>query len=278
LEYWDEKLSRHEFKKEKEQRYLRKRSELDEALEEVFDRRTLLTIYELMNNHQIEDFGGVISAGKESRIYYARAGDGSEMAVKIYLITSAEFRRNRLQYVVGDPRFRRVPSDFRKFTYLWAKREFSNLEEAYKNGIPVPRPRFCRENVLGMKFLGEDGFRYPLLEETELEPSDYRDLASQIFDIVGRLYREAAMVHGDLSQFNIIIARGLKPYLIDLAQAVSRDHPVAGRLLEHGVSLLVDFFSKRGVDGLDEGLILKTIFKGQDGASSLATNKWPARA
>ncbi|GBC69534.1 hypothetical protein HRbin01_01233 [archaeon HR01] len=259
MDYWDEKLRRREFKREKEQRYLRKRSELDEALEEVFDRRTLLTVYELMNNHQIEDFGGVLSSGKESRIYYARAGDGSELAVKIYLITSAEFRRNRLQYVVGDPRFKKVPSDFRKFTYLWAKREYSNLEEAYKHGIPVPKPRFCRENVLGMSFLGENGLRYPLLEETELDANDYRDLALEIFDIVGRLYQEAAMVHGDLSQFNIIVARGLKPYLIDLAQAVSRMHPLAGRLLEHGVAVLVDFFSKRGVNGLEEAKVLKAI-------------------
>ncbi|MEM4316078.1 MAG: RIO1 family regulatory kinase/ATPase [Nitrososphaerota archaeon] len=228
-------------------------------MEEVFDRRTLLAIYDLMNSHHIGEMGGVISAGKESRVYYATAGDGSELAVKIYLTTSAEFRRNRLQYVAGDPRFKRVPADFRRFTYLWARREYANLEEAHRHRIPVPKPKFCRENILGMSFLGEKGLRYPLLEETQLEPSDYGDLHISILDMVGRLYRDAGMVHGDLSQFNIVIGPRLEPYLIDLAQAVSRTHPAAERLLEHGVAVLVEFFRKRGVNGLDIGEDLAVI-------------------
>jgi RIO kinase 1 len=259
LDDWDQKLRRKEFRKEREQRYLEKRSELDEVLEEVFDRRTLLTIYDLMNTHHIREMGGVISAGKESRVYYAIGGDGAELAVKIYLTTSAEFRRNRLQYVVGDPRFKRIPSDFRRFTYIWARREYANLEEAYRHGIPVPQPRFCRENVLGMGFLGENGLRYPLLDETKLEPSDYGELYHMIVAIVGRLYRDVGMVHGDLSQFNILVSPELKPYLIDLAQAVSRTHPSADHLLEHGISVLIDFFRKRGVTDLDEEEILARI-------------------
>ncbi len=256
---WDQRLRRKEFKREREQRYLEKRSEHDEVLEEVFDRRTLLTIYDLMNTHQISEMGGVISAGKESRVYYAIGGDGAELAVKIYLITSAEFKRNRLQYVVGDPRFKRIPTDFRKFTYIWARREYANLEEAHRHGIPVPKPRFYRENILGMAFLGENGLRYPSLEETKLELGDYEELSHAVMEIVGRLYRNVGMVHGDLSQFNILIGPDLKPYIIDMAQAVLKTHPLAEQFLKHAISVLVDFFRKRGVKDLDEDGILAGI-------------------
>jgi len=153
----EKKLRMREYRYEREQRYLRKRSELNEVLEEVFDQQTLMTIYELMNRRLIKEFYGVVSAGKESRIYYAEGGGGEALAVKIYLITSAEFRKTRSMYVLHDPRFQRVPKDFRDFIYLWARREYRNLKDAYEVGVPVPRPYFVRNNVLGMQFMGVDG-------------------------------------------------------------------------------------------------------------------------
>ena len=57
----EKKLRIREYRYEKEQRSRRKRSELDEVLEEVFDRQTLMTIYNLMNKGLIREFYGVVS-------------------------------------------------------------------------------------------------------------------------------------------------------------------------------------------------------------------------
>jgi len=266
LDYEDkieEKLRRREYKLEKEQRYLRKRSELDEVLEEVFDRVTLMTIYELMNDGVIEDLYGVISTGKESRIYYARNKQGEELAVKIYLVTSAEFKRNRLGYVVDDPRFKRIPGDFRKFINLWAQRELKNLEEAYNAGVKVPKPYFVRRNVLGMQFLGVDGSRYPLLHEVE-EDMDFNELYGKTLSVVADLYQKAGMVHGDLSQFNVMVTDGPEVYLIDLAQAVGIKHPMAEALLIHGLETLTRFFAKKGVDVEDLDTLMMFVKGGAE--------------
>ena len=254
----EEKLRRREYKLEREQRYLRKRSELDEVLEEVFDKITLMTIYELMNDGLIDDFYGVISTGKESRIYYAKNKQGEELAVKIYLVTSAEFKRNRLGYVVDDPRFKRIPGDFRKFIHLWAHREFKNLEEAYNAGVKVPKPYFVRRNVLGMQFLGVDGNRYPLLHEVE-EDVDFNELYEKTLSVIADLYQRAKMVHGDLSQFNVMVTEGPEVYLIDLAQAVGIKHPMAEPLLIHGLETLMKFFSKKGVAVEDLDSLLSRV-------------------
>ena len=244
----EKKLRVREYRYEREQRYLRKRSELDEVLEEVFDRRTLMTIYELMNRGFIKNFYGVVSAGKESRIYYAEGKGGEPLAVKIYLIISAEFKKTRAMYVSYDPRFQKVPRDFRDFIYLWARREYRNLEDAHDAGVPVPRPYFVRNNVLGMQFIGEDGKRYPLLMEVELEPELYPKIYEQVVEAVKKLYREARLIHGDLSEYNIFITPEDEIILIDLSQAVRVEQPVADELLLRDLRNITRYFRRMGVE------------------------------
>ncbi len=244
----EKKLRQREYRYEREQRYLRKRSELDEVLEEVFDQQTLMTLYDLMNKRLIRDFYGVVSAGKESRIYLAKDSEDRDMAVKIYLVVSAEFRRNRLMYVVDDPRFKKTPKDFRDFIYLWARREYKNLETAYESGIPVPKPYFVRNNILGMEFIGEDGERYPTLIEVELSEETYVKVYEQVMDAVEKLYRKARLVHGDLSEYNIFILPDDRIVLIDLSQAVHVEQPIADKLLLRDLKNISRYFRKHGVE------------------------------
>lgn len=215
-------------------------------MEEVFDRLTLMTIYDLMNSKVIIEFYGVISAGKESRIYLARCSEGLA-AVKIYLVTTAEFKKTRMTYVVHDPRFKRIPGDFREFIYLWAKREYGNLKKAYEAKVSVPKPYFVKNNVLGMQFLGRGELRYPTLEEVELELSDYEEIYPKILDEVRKLYKDAGLIHSDLSQFNVFVGDNLSIYLIDLSQAVYRTHPLADVFLERDLRNINNFFMKKGV-------------------------------
>lgn len=255
----EKKLRLREYRYEREQRFLRKRSELDEVLEEVFDQQTLMTIYALMNRGFIKDFYGVVSAGKESRIYYAKGGGGEDLAVKIYLITSAEFKKTRAMYTAHDPRFQKMPKDFRDFIYLWARREYRNLEEAREAGVPVPKPYFVRNNVLGMEFIGEDGRRYPLLSEVALEPETYIEIYPKVVESVKKLYHGAKLVHGDLSEYNIFITPDNEIVLIDLSQAVRVEQPVADMLLLRDLRNITKFFGKMGVEVLDPEALFEEI-------------------
>ena len=255
----EKKLRVREYRYEREQRFLRKRSELNEVLEEVFDKQTLMTLYELMNRKLIKDFYGVVSAGKESRIYYAKGEKDEDLAVKIYLITSAEFKKTRAMYTAYDPRFQRIPRDFRDFIYLWARREFKNLEAAYDAGVPVPKPYFVRRNVLGMAFIGEDGKRYPLLNEITLEAETYAKIYPQVIDAVKKLYRGAKLIHGDLSEYNIFITPDDRIILIDLSQAVRVEQPVADQLLLRDLKNITRFFGKMGVEVSDPELLFEEI-------------------
>jgi RIO kinase 1 len=224
-----------------------KRSEEYEALEEVFDRPTLMTVYDLMNKGEIDEIYGAVKAGKESKLYWGRNPRGEELAIKIYLTVASEFRKGMLTYITGDPRFKHVRKDHRSLIYTWARKEFRNLNEAFEAKVRVPKPFTVQNNVLLMEFIGEDGVSAPLLREAELKNPErtYRKLLLY----VKRLYISAKLVHGDLSEYNVMIWKG-KPVVFDVSQAVSLKHPNSGQFLVRDLENLNRYFKKIGVDVL----------------------------
>jgi len=222
-----------------------KRSEDYEAFEEVFDKPTLMTIYELMNKGEIDEIFGAVKAGKESKIYWGKNPDGEELAIKIYLTVSYEFRKGMLTYITGDPRFKHVKRDPRSLIYAWARKEFRNLTEAQEAKVRVPKPYNVQNNVLLMEFIGKNGVSAPLLREVELRNPEkvYRSL---MFN-VKRLYRKAKLVHGDLSEYNVMYWKS-KPVIFDVSQAVNLKHPNSDQFLTRDLENLNRYFEKRGVE------------------------------
>ncbi|MCW4021030.1 MAG: serine protein kinase RIO [Candidatus Bathyarchaeota archaeon] len=239
------KLERQEKSYETEQLMKEKRSEEYEALEEVFDRPTLMTVYDLMNKGWIDEIYGAIKAGKESKLYWGKHPDGKELAIKIYLTVSSEFRKGMLTYITGDPRFKYVKRDTRSLIYTWARKEFRNLNEAYDAKVRVPKPFKVQNNILLMEFIGKAGVSAPLLKEVELE--DPERTYKRILLYVKRLYRKAKLVHGDLSEYNIMVWKG-KPVIFDVSQAVNLKHPNSEQFLKRDLENLNRYFKRTGVD------------------------------
>ncbi|MBX5328859.1 serine protein kinase RIO [Candidatus Bathyarchaeota archaeon A05DMB-5] len=222
-----------------------KRSEEYEVLEEVFDRSTLMVIYDFMNKGTINEIYGVVRAGKESRVYWGKDKQGNELAIKIYLTVSAEFRKGILKYIEGDPRFTGLRHDTRSLIFAWAQKEFKNLELATKAKVKVPKPIAVKNNVLIMEFIGEEGVTAPSMKE--FPPKKPEKIYQTLLGYLKKLYTKAELVHGDLSEYNIMIWRG-RPVLFDMSQAVLTSHPMAEFLLRRDLTNLNRFFSKLGVD------------------------------
>jgi RIO kinase 1 len=71
----------------------------------------------------------------------------------------------------------------------------------------------------------------------------------QLLTYLVRLYRKADLVHGDLSEYNIMMWKG-KPVLFDMSQSVPSSHPLAKSLLERDLTNVSRFFSRLGVEVL----------------------------
>lgn len=230
---------------ETEQLMKEKRSEEYDVLEEVFDRSTLMVIYDFLNKGVIDEIHGVVKAGKESRVYWGKDKEGKELAIKIYLTVSAEFRKGMLKYIEGDPRFKGVKRDTRSMIFAWAQKEFRNLEQATAAKVRVPKPVAVKNNVLIMEFIGKNGVSAPSMKERT--PKNPEKTYKTLLIYLKRLYRKAELVHGDLSEYNIMIWKG-KPVIFDVSQAVPLSHPLADSLLQRDLDNLNRFFRRLGVE------------------------------
>jgi RIO kinase 1 len=240
----DGRLLRKEKSYETDQLMKEKRSEEYEVLEEVFDRSTLMVIYDFMNKGAIREIHGVVKAGKEARVYWGKDKEGKELAIKIYLVVSSEFHKGLLKYIEGDPRFKSIKHDTRSLIFAWAQKEFKNLELAARARVRVPRPIAVKNNVLIMEFIGENGESAPSLKERT--PRNPEKVYESLLMYMQRLYGKAELVHGDLSEYNIMIWRG-RTVLFDVSQAVLLGHPLADSLLRRDLTNINKYFSRLGV-------------------------------
>lgn len=220
------------------------------TVEQVLDPRTRMIIFKLLSQRIIAEVNGCISTGKEANVYHATQPDGVDLAIKVYK-TSILIFKDRDKYVTGEFRFRNgyCKSNPRKMVRTWAEKEFRNLNRLYKAGIPCPEPLILKSHVLVMSFLGEDGWPAPRLKDADISTNKACELYLQIVRQLHTLYNECKLVHGDLSEYNLLY-HGNDAYWIDVSQSVEHDHPHALEFLRKDCMNVNQFFMKKNVSVL----------------------------
>jgi RIO kinase 1 len=219
-----------------------KRTEDLKSIEGVIDQSTLFTLNSLMNKGLFKVIHGVVATGKEANVYWAEDAGGESYALKIYRTSTADFKHMR-EYVIGDPRFKRIRRGIRSIVFTWAEKEFKNLKIATEVKVRVPRPIAVEKNILVMEFIGEKGIPAPRLKD-----SPHKNLSTTLKTVlryVKLLYSRGQIVHADLSEYNILMRRG--PVIIDISQAVHIDHPLSKEYLKRDLENIVRYFSSFGV-------------------------------
>ena len=215
------------------------------TVDSVFDERMYFQLSNLLKIGILDRIEGIISAGKESNVYLAYSQNNEEYAIKIYKIDTNTSRWMR-NYIIGDPRFKKVPNNVSKIIYLWASKEFKNLKRAYKAGLSVPEPIYVKNNVLIMDYIGFESIPAPKLKDIKT-PKNPIKLLNEILSFIKILYQKANLVHGDLSEFNILY-HNQKPVVIDISQAVTIHHPKAEVFLVRDITNIFNYFEKIGVE------------------------------
>ncbi|PAN36369.1 hypothetical protein PAHAL_6G277300 [Panicum hallii] len=217
------------------------------TVEQAIDPRTRMVLFKMLNRGTFSNINGCISTGKEANVYHATKKNGEEQAIKVYK-TSVLVFKDRDRYVQGDYRFRHgyCKHNPRKMVKTWAEKEMRNLLRVRAAGIRCPKPLLLRLHVLVMEFIGKGGWAAPRLKDAALSDDKLRESYFEIVTIMRTLYQKCKLVHGDLSEYNILYFEG-HLYIIDVSQSVDLDHPLALDFLKEDCLHVSDFFKKRGV-------------------------------
>ncbi|GFZ07892.1 serine/threonine-protein kinase Rio1 [Actinidia rufa] len=217
------------------------------TVEQAIDPRTRMVLFKMLNRGIFNDINGCISTGKEANVYHATKSDGQELAIKVYKTSILVFK-DRDRYVQGDFRFRHgyCRHNPRKMVKTWAEKEMRNLMRLKAAGIRCPTPLILRLHVLVMEFIGKAGWAAPRLKDAALSLDKLREGYVEMIMAMRTLYQKCKLVHGDLSEYNILYFEG-HLYIIDVSQSVDLDHPHALDFLREDCVHVSDFFKKHGV-------------------------------
>ena len=182
----------------------------------------------------LEAFGKPLGVGKEADVFDGLDPKGVRVAVKFHRLGRISFRQTRRKrgYMLD-----RVGWLFQ--SRLAAEKEFEALKLVHQHGVAVPEP-ICQNRhaiVMGMIEGGELG------KWREIE--DPTKVLMEILVNVRRAFLDAGVVHGDLSEYNVILKPDMHVLIIDWPQFVQRDHPNAEDLLVRDVKNVLDFFGRK---------------------------------
>jgi RIO kinase 1 len=230
-----------------------------------------------------------LMSGKEAMVFVVRCGDEVRCA-KIYKEATQRSFRQAVDYTenrkVKNSRSARAMAKGSKFgrqeqEAAWQSAEVDALYRLADAGVRVPQPyNFC-DGVLLMELVTDaQGDAAPRLNDVHFTPEQARTHhATLIAEVVRMLC--AGVVHGDLSEFNILLAHSTDvngegvdfPVIIDLPQAVdAAGNNHAQRMLLRDVGNLRDFFGQFAPDLLttDYGPEMWALYQ-----SGLLTNETP---
>ncbi|MHC1586159.1 MAG: serine/threonine-protein kinase RIO2 [Candidatus Hecatellaceae archaeon] len=182
----------------------------------------------------LEALGDALGVGKEADVYEALTPEGEQVAVKFHRLGRVSFRQTaRVRGYTAEKAQWLIRSK------AAARREYEALRKLHQVGVAVTRPRaHNRHAILMDKIVG-----VPLAKLKELpEP---RRVLQHIIENVALAYREAKIIHADLSEFNVLVSTGGSILIIDWPQHVTVNHPNAEFLLKRDLENLLKFFWKK---------------------------------
>ncbi len=206
----------------------------------------------LLEDGLIDDVVRQLMSGKEATVYVVRCGDDVRCA-KVYKEANKRSFRQSVDYTEGrkvkNSRQGRAMAKGSKFgresqEAAWQSAEVDALYRLANAGVRVPEPYNFYEGVLLMELVVDgNGNAAPRLNDITFSAEEARIHHQTLVKEVVRMLC-AGIVHGDLSEFNILMSAD-GPVIIDLPQAVdAAGNNNARDMLERDVRNLSDYFGR----------------------------------
>ncbi len=197
-----------------------------------------------------------LMSGKEAMVFVVRCGDDTRCA-KVYKEATQRSFRQAVDYTenrkVKNSRQARAMAKGSRFgrqaqEAAWQSAEVDALYRLAAAGVRVPKPHNFHDGVLLMELVTDaQGDAAPRLNDCSFTPDEARTHHAALLAEVVRMLC-AGVVHGDLSEFNILLAAD-GPVIIDLPQAIdAAGNNHAPRMLLRDVANLRGYFGRFAPD------------------------------
>lgn len=196
-----------------------------------------------------------LGVGKESDVYIGLTPSNTKVAVKIHRSGRISFRKSKLK--------RLYLTNKKHISWLYrsrlsAKNEFDALNILYPLGFPVPSPiSWNRHIVITGYYEGIELFRVPPLDSP-------RDLLENIKEVIMNIFIKGKVVHGDLSEYNIMLIDDDKIIIFDWPQWLYASHPNAKNYLIKDLKNILKFFKRKYISNLDIEKEVENLLKNID--------------
>ncbi len=211
----------------------------------------VLAFRALAERDSIIAIGRELGKGKESDVFYAFDTKQKTVVAKIHRVGRPSFKRSKkLRSYVG----RRGHINWLYKSRLSAEREFEGLQLARKIKAKVPNAIDQNRHIIVMEYF--EGIElvdaYDLTKPLKI----FNGIMSQ----VRKLFVKGNIVHGDLSEYNIIITPKFDFLIIDFPQYELASHPNAKEYLFRDIKNLCRFFKRKFSIESDPNEILDVIY------------------
>ncbi|MFQ5998029.1 MAG: RIO1 family regulatory kinase/ATPase [Candidatus Bathyarchaeia archaeon] len=212
-----------------------------------------LAMNALVKGSGIAGLGHSLGVGKEADVFEAITDSDTNVALKFHRLGRVSFRQTKRH------RDYSLRQDFWLFRSREAAgKEYEALKRLYEVGVSVPEPIAHNRHAIVMSMI--QGVK---LSDFDRLPRP-KFLLLKVLENVRKALDETAIVHGDLSEFNVILEPDGRVLIIDWPQYVTQQHIEWKRLLLRDIRNIVTFFRrKHGVDLNPDEAVKMIVGKGR---------------
>jgi len=193
-----------------------------------------LAINTLVKAGVLEAFGKPLGVGKEADVYDALDAKGEKIAVKFHRLGRISFRQT-----IRKRGYTTEHTNWLFQSRLAAEKEFRALKLVFPRKVAVPEPISQNRHVVVMGMIeGAELSRWQQIPKPER-------ILKRILRNVRKAYLKAKVIHGDLSEYNVILKPNMHILIIDWPQYVTREHPNAQQLLTRDVKNVLHYFGRK---------------------------------
>lgn len=214
--------------------------------------KTPKRIQPLIDDGVVDEVLRPLMNGKEAAVYVVRCGTETRCA-KVYKEADKRSFKQAVKYQEGrkvrNSRRARAMDKGSKYgrqqqEEVWQSAEVDALYALAKVGVRVPKPYGCFDGVLVMELVSDgEGAVAPRLNDVSMSADQAREDHAVVMHYV-RLMLCAGLVHGDLSEFNVLVDE-YGPVIIDLPQAVdAAANNNAQSMLERDVNNITEYYAQ----------------------------------